>query len=30
VSDVFPIARGPEAFSLMEKGGQFGKIVLRL
>ena len=30
VSEVFPLARGPEAFSLMDKGGQFGKIVLRI
>jgi NADPH:quinone reductase-like Zn-dependent oxidoreductase len=29
VSDVFPIARGAEAFALMQRGGQFGKIVLR-
>jgi NADPH:quinone reductase-like Zn-dependent oxidoreductase len=28
VSDVFPLARGAEAFDLMERGGQFGKIVL--
>jgi zinc-binding alcohol dehydrogenase/oxidoreductase len=29
VSEVFPFARGPEAFDLMERGGQFGKIVIR-
>jgi NADPH:quinone reductase-like Zn-dependent oxidoreductase len=29
VSDVFPFERGPEGFDLMEKGGQFGKIVIR-
>jgi NADPH:quinone reductase-like Zn-dependent oxidoreductase len=29
VSDVFPFERGPEAFDLMERGGQFGKIVVR-
>jgi zinc-binding alcohol dehydrogenase/oxidoreductase len=28
VSDVFPLERGAEAFDLMERGGQFGKIVL--
>ena len=30
VSEVFPMARGAEAFALMECGGQFGKIVVRL
>jgi zinc-binding alcohol dehydrogenase/oxidoreductase len=29
VGDVFPFERGAEAFDLMEKGGQFGKIVVR-
>ncbi|HZZ21043.1 MAG TPA: zinc-binding dehydrogenase [Opitutaceae bacterium] len=29
VSDVFPFERGPEGFDLMEKGGQFGKIVIK-
>jgi len=29
ISDVYPLDRGPEAFELMERGGQFGKIVLR-
>jgi zinc-binding alcohol dehydrogenase/oxidoreductase len=29
VSDVFPFARAVEAFELMERGGQFGKIVVR-
>jgi NADPH:quinone reductase-like Zn-dependent oxidoreductase len=29
VSDVFPFDRAPEAFGLMERGGQFGKIVVR-
>jgi NADPH:quinone reductase-like Zn-dependent oxidoreductase len=29
VSDVFPLDRGAEAFDLMERGGQFGKIVIR-
>jgi zinc-binding alcohol dehydrogenase/oxidoreductase len=29
VSDIFPFERGPEAFDLMERGGQFGKIVIR-
>jgi zinc-binding alcohol dehydrogenase/oxidoreductase len=28
VSDVFPIERAAEAFALMERGGQFGKIVV--
>ena len=28
VSEVFPLARAAEAFALMERGGQFGKIVL--
>jgi zinc-binding alcohol dehydrogenase/oxidoreductase len=30
VSDVFPLERGAEAFALMERGGQFGKIVVKL
>jgi zinc-binding alcohol dehydrogenase/oxidoreductase len=30
VSEVFPFARAAEAFALMERGGQFGKIVLRI
>ena len=30
VSDVFPLARGGEAFALMERGGQFGKIVVTM
>jgi len=29
VSGVFPFARAAEAFELMERGGQFGKIVVR-
>jgi NADPH:quinone reductase-like Zn-dependent oxidoreductase len=29
VSAVFPLARASEAFALMERGGQFGKIVVR-
>jgi NADPH:quinone reductase-like Zn-dependent oxidoreductase len=29
LSDVFPFERGAEAFDLMERGGQFGKIVVR-
>ncbi len=29
VSDVFTFARAAEAFDLMERGGQFGKIVLK-
>jgi zinc-binding alcohol dehydrogenase/oxidoreductase len=29
VSDVFPFEHGPEAFDLMERGGQFGKIVVK-
>ncbi|MCW5547551.1 MAG: zinc-binding dehydrogenase [Opitutaceae bacterium] len=29
VSDVFPLERAAEAFALMERGGQFGKIVLQ-
>jgi NADPH:quinone reductase-like Zn-dependent oxidoreductase len=28
VSEVFPLARAAEAFALMERGGQFGKIVV--
>jgi NADPH:quinone reductase-like Zn-dependent oxidoreductase len=30
VSDVFPLERGAEAFDLMERGGQFGKVVVRM
>ena len=30
VSDVFPLARGAEAFALMERGDQFGKIVVTM
>jgi NADPH:quinone reductase-like Zn-dependent oxidoreductase len=30
VSEVFPFARSAEAFELMERGGQFGKIVISL
>lgn len=30
VSDVFPLARAGEACALMERGGQFGKIVVRI
>ncbi len=30
VSDVFPLARSGEAFALMERGGQFGKIVVTM
>lgn len=30
VSDVMPLARAAEAFELMERGGQFGKIVIRI
>ena len=30
VSDTFPLARGAEAFALMERGGQFGKIVVQM
>jgi NADPH:quinone reductase-like Zn-dependent oxidoreductase len=30
VSDVLPLERADEAFALMERGGQFGKIVLRV
>lgn len=30
VSAVFPLARAAEAFELMEKGGQFGKIVVTM
>ena len=30
VSDVIPIKRAEEAFALMERGGQFGKIVVRV
>ncbi len=28
VSEIFPLARAAEAFALMERGGQFGKIVV--
>jgi zinc-binding alcohol dehydrogenase/oxidoreductase len=30
VSEVFPLARAAEAFALMERGGQFGKIIVQL
>ncbi len=30
VSDVFPLEHANEAFELMERGGQFGKIVVRI
>jgi zinc-binding alcohol dehydrogenase/oxidoreductase len=30
ISDVFPFDRAAEAFDLMERGGQFGKIVVRI
>ncbi len=30
VSDVFPLIKGAEAFALMERGAQFGKIVLQI
>jgi zinc-binding alcohol dehydrogenase/oxidoreductase len=30
VSEVFPIARAAEAFALMERGGQFGKIAVQV
>ncbi len=30
VSEVFPLARAAEAFALMERGGHFGKIVVRI
>jgi len=30
ISDVFPLDRAPEGFDLMERGGQFGKIVVRI
>jgi len=30
VSEVFPLARAAEAFALMERGGQFGKIVVEM
>jgi len=30
VSGIFPLERGGEAFALMERGGQFGKIVLKI
>jgi zinc-binding alcohol dehydrogenase/oxidoreductase len=29
ISDVFPFEKGAESFDLMEKGGQFGKIVIK-
>jgi zinc-binding alcohol dehydrogenase/oxidoreductase len=29
VSEAFPFTRATEAFDLMERGGQFGKIVLK-
>jgi NADPH:quinone reductase-like Zn-dependent oxidoreductase len=29
VSEVFPLEGAAEAFALMERGGQFGKIVVR-
>lgn len=29
ISDAFPLERAAEAFDLMERGGQFGKIVIR-
>jgi zinc-binding alcohol dehydrogenase/oxidoreductase len=30
ISDVFPLERGAEAFDLMERAGQFGKIVIKI
>ena len=30
ISEVFPLARAAEAFALMERGGQFGKIVVQI
>ncbi len=30
VSEVFPLSRAADAFALMERGGQFGKIVVRI
>ena len=30
ISDVFPLERAVDAFALMERGGQFGKIVIEL
>ena len=30
VSEVFPLARAGDAFALMERGGQFGKIVVAM
>jgi hypothetical protein len=30
VSEVVPMARAGEAFALMERGGQFGKIVVKM
>ncbi len=30
ISNVFPLERAPEAFALMEKGAQFGKIVVTM
>jgi D-arabinose 1-dehydrogenase-like Zn-dependent alcohol dehydrogenase len=29
ISDAFPLERAAEAFDMMERGGQFGKIVIR-
>ena len=30
VTDVFPLERAADAFALMERGEQFGKIVVRI
>ena len=30
ISDVFPIERASDAFALMERGDQFGKIVVQI
>jgi D-arabinose 1-dehydrogenase-like Zn-dependent alcohol dehydrogenase len=30
VSDVFPMAKAADAFALMERGEQFGKIVVKI
>ena len=30
VSDVFPLTRAADAFDVMERGAQFGKIVVRV
>ena len=30
ISEVFPLERAGEAFALMEKGAQFGKIVVTM